>query len=210
MPRHDRPLLLSSLFIAIGLSGACIVPDYSRITVLCPSESPDCPAGQSCVAGVCVSASDGAAPAGPSDASIDFSAADMGSLCPKGKDQIFGQARGCPGAFAAGKAAMQCPSGWAPCSSTARVDLAACMQAPGYFASSQSGYWLGTMAQETCGAAIGNQLFYGCGLAGRVSTARCGGMPMVVDVTGPWSASDGTLTTAALTDPSQGVLCCPP
>ena len=47
MPRHDRQLVLSSLFIAIGLSGACIGPDYSKITVLCNAESPDCPAGQS-------------------------------------------------------------------------------------------------------------------------------------------------------------------
>lgn len=207
MPRHDRIIFPLSTLIAVLMSTACVEPDYSKITVLCPAESPLCPVGMVCVSGQCRAASGDAAVS--TDGSGDLGAVDMttGTICPNGRDQIFGQAVGCPGAFTAGKASQQCPATWSPCPSAVKVDLAACKAASSFFASAVSGYNLGA---ETCGSAIGNQLLYGCGNLGRDSTAQCGGFPKVIDVKGPWATTDGTLATASLTDMNQGVLCCPP
>ena len=207
MPRHDRMTLSLSTLIAVLLPTACVEPDYSKITVLCPAEAPLCPVGMVCVSGQCRAASgdaaaviDGAGDLGDTDMA-------MGTICPNGRDVVFGNARGCPGVFASGKASQQCPATWSPCQSAGKVDLAGCKAASSFFASAVSGYNLGA---ETCGAAIGNQLFYGCGKLGRDSTAQCGGFPKVIDVNGPWTTTDGTLATASLTDTKQGVLCCPP
>lgn len=208
MPRHDR-LTLCFVGLLSMVGGGCLSPDYSKITVLCPAESPTCPPEMVCISGICerVSAGDGsnnpAADGGTTDMQIV-------SLCPNGRDVQIGQARGCPGTFMKGKASLQCPVGWSICQGVAKVDLAFCGTVTSFYAATPSGTWFGTQDQEMCIGAAGNQLFYGCGAIGRVSTAKCGGFPRVIDVTGPWSAMDGTIASATLTDPAQGVLCCPP
>lgn len=212
MPRHDRLFPTLPILCLISLSGACIEPDYSKITVLCPAESPQCPSGMTCISGVCrpESSTDGGTTTdGPAG---DLAGADMATanLCPQGRDVVFGNARGCPGSFSRGKASSQCPSGWAPCQNAAKVDLPTCKASGAFFAAAVSGYWLGMPSSESCGAAAGNQILFGCGTLGRSSTAQCGGLPRVIDVAGAWSTTDGTLATAALSDATQGVLCCPP
>lgn len=212
MQRCDRLVhFFASIIVAILING-CYQIDYSKTTVTCTAANPDCPPGLSCQNEICVQIADAA---GSSDAGVpsDLKTDDLATnptLCPGGGDKPIGAARGCPGAFAAGKASQRCPVGWTICKTLSQVDSAICMNISSFYVSSQSGYWTGNMSNETCGAAIGNQLLFGCGSGGRVSKGTCGGMPRVVDVAGPWSASDGTVTTAALTDGAQGVLCCPP
>lgn len=87
-------------------------------------------------------------------------------------------------------------------------DLAACNSLPGFFAADQSAYWMGTMSQETCGNALANQLFYGCGNAGRAGVKMCGGFPKVIDLGTGWTSTNGTLAQAMNTNPAYGVLCC--
>lgn len=208
MPRHDR-FTVSFIGLLSILGAGCLSADYSKITVLCPVESPTCPPEMMCVSGVCQAMSEGD---GSNNAPSDFGTTDMQitSLCPNGRDEPIGQARGCPGTFTKGKASLQCPVGWSICQGVSKVDLPVCRTVKSFYAATPSGYWLGTPDQETCGGAVGNQLFYGCGAMARTSTAQCGGFPRVIDVTGPWLAPDGTITTASLTDSAQGVLCCPP
>lgn len=212
MPRHDR--FATSFIGLLSILGVrCLSPDYSKITVLCPAESPACPPEMVCVSGICqvMSAGDGTNNS-PADFGADFGATDMQivSLCPNGRDEPIGQARGCPGTFTKGKASSQCPLGWSLCQDLSKVDLTLCGTVKSFYASSISGYWSGTMTLETCGGGISNQLFYGCGVLGRLSTIKCGGFPRVIDLVGPWSATDGTISSASLTDSAQGVLCCPP
>ena len=217
-PRRDQrssnQAAVTLLLILGALSPACYENDYTRITVTCSIDSPSCPPGFRCEVNTCVSLPPADGGSSQEDASMDLSQtgdlAAQSSICPGGGDKLIGSARGCPGTFQAGKAALRCPSGWAPCAASTKVDLQICQSLPSFFAGAQSGYYIGTMSNEMCGSAVGNQLFYGCGSMGRASTAKCGGLPRVIDVTGSWSATDGTLSTAALTDPNQGVLCCPP
>ena len=87
-------------------------------------------------------------------------------------------------------------------------DQATCNAVAGFFVADQPAYWMGTMSQETCGTAISNQLLYGCGAAGRAGNKLCGGLTRVLDLGAGWTSSNGTLTNAANTQASQGVLCC--
>lgn len=210
MPRHDCSASTLSLLFCVLTIGGCFEPDLSKVTVLCPGSSP-CPAGTVCVDGICKSSVEDAATSSDGSAT-DLQSSDgmSASLCPQGGDVVFGNARGCPGTFASGMASKQCPSNWNLCTNATKVDLTSCRAAKSFFAAAVSGYQLGAPPQEMCGSAVGNQLLYGCGTMSRVSTAQCGGLPRVIDVMGKWTAPDGTLATAALTDPAQGVLCCPP
>lgn len=211
MQRCDRFVHILAILI-LPMFMACFQVDYSKTVTTCTAANPECPPGLFCQNEICVqrSDSDGAADSGVTTDLNKVDLAENPTLCPGGGDKPIGAARGCPGAFAAGKASQRCPAGWAICKTIAQVDPSICMNIASFFVSTQSGYWTGNTSNENCGAAIGNQLLFGCGAAGRSSKGTCGGMPRVVDVAGPWSASDGTVTTAALTDGAQGVLCCPP
>lgn len=192
--------------------GGCFQPDLTKVTVLCPSESPSCPAGMVCSGGVCTTPPQADA-AVPIDLGIvDGPGGDSSSSTPgcKGQGAVYlgPSATGCPGTFQAGGADTLCASGWTACTSSAGVDQATCVSAGSFFAAEVPAFWIGTVSMETCGGAAGNQLLYGCGSAGRSGTAKCGGLPRVMDMMGVWSTTNGTLAGAANSDPKQGVLCC--
>ena len=206
-------LRLTALLLSLG---GCFQPDLNKVTVLCPADSPSCPAGMVCEAGVCVAPANDmsvggaidASDAGTVDGATDDQAASVVGCRAKGGTYLGPSATGCAGSFTSGGAAMICANGWAPCSSSAGVDSAACGAVGSFFAAEVPAFWIGTTSMETCGGAAGNQLLYGCGTAGRLGTAKCGGLPRVLDMAGMWSTSNGTLAGASNSDQKQGVLCC--
>jgi len=165
--------------ISVLLLGGC-QPDLSKVTIICSSDAPgQCPEGQQCLNGKCgVSVPDGAA--SPSDLGSD-AATPQPDMAVSGCKTAIG---------------------------VAIADQAACDSVAGFFAADIPAYWMGTMSQETCGTAGSNQLFYGCGGAGRAGVKKCGGFPRVIDLLAGWTSSNGTLANAANTQASQGVLCC--
>ncbi len=197
--------------LLVAISG-CFQPDLAKVTILCPSESPDCPSGLVCQVGVCMPAPEADGAATIDLAAVDAAGGDSATSVEgcRGPGAVYlgPSATGCPGAFAAGGASVLCAVGWAPCTTAAGVDQAACNAAQSFFAGEVPAYWVGTMATETCGGADFNQLLYGCGIGGRIGTEKCGGMPRVRDVAGVWSAPNGTLAGARNDDPKQGVACC--
>lgn len=173
-----RPFL--SITVSALLLG-CFQPDLSKVTIICSSDAPgQCPEGQQCLNGRC-----SVADLAVSDASATDGGPDAATSQP---DMAVS---GC-------KTALGVPI----------ADSAACDSVAGFFAGDISAYWMGTMSQETCGTAISNQLFYGCGGAGRAGVKKCGGLPRVIDLGSGWTSSNGTLANAANTQASQGVLCC--
>lgn len=207
MPRH-------SLFFTYFASIAACYTDPATVVILCPPEASQCPSGQSCKGGLCQpDPSDMAGGVPLTDlAGSDAAAVDMvSSGCAQGGGTPIGKAYGCKKVFAAGEAKSVCAPQWAPCVSASGIDQAQCKTTSGYYAAEQPAYWIGTMAAETCGTSIGNQVLYGCGAAGRTGTAKCGGLPVVIDVgVGGWASPNGTLASSSNSDPNQGVLCCPP
>ncbi|WP_233206374.1 hypothetical protein [Haliangium sp. UPWRP_2] len=133
------------------------------------------------------------------------------SLCAAGGGFGFGpKVSGCLGTFAAGGADAICKNPARPCANNTGLDLPLCNGTSGFFLSNQPGYWLGTKASEACGAAASNQIFFGCGAAGRAGVAKCGGFDKVIDVGTSITSTTGQLKDASNTDPTQGVLCCLP
>lgn len=173
-----RPFL--SITLSVFLAG-CFQPDPSKVTIICSSDAPgQCPEGQRCLNGQCGVADPAVSDAGPVDSGSD-------AATPQPDMAVAG----C-------KTAIGVPV----------ADSAACDSVTGFFVADQPAYWMGTMSQETCGTAISNQLFYGCGAAGRAGAKKCGGLPRVIDLGSGWTSSNGTLANASNTQASQGVLCC--
>lgn len=165
--------------ISFLLLGGC-QPDPSKVTIICSSDAPgQCPEGQQCLNGKC-------GVAAPDDAASPI---DLGSDAATPQPDMA--VSGCKTAIG-----------------VAITDQAACDSVAGFFAADLPAYWMGTMAQETCGTASSNQLFYGCGGAGRAGVRKCGGLPRVIDLGSGWTSSNGTLMNAANTQAAQGVLCC--
>ena len=186
MPRH-------ALLLPVGLVFACYDPDLSKVRIITDDLAP------------------------PTDAAAD-AAADAGTAgpdlqpvgCRNGAGIAIGTARGCMGAFPKGQAAMLCSPNWSICRFSTQVDTAACAAAPAFFAADVPAFWGGVMSSEVCGTAVGNQLLYGCGAAGRAGYAKCEGFLKVIDLGTSWASPNGTLAQASNTDATQGVLCCPP
>lgn len=197
--------------LLLALSG-CFQPDLTRVTVLCPSESPNCPTGMVCVGGVCMPPpeADGAVPVDGevADATGGDSASSVMGCRGQGAVYLGPSATGCPGTFTAGGADGLCATGWASCTSAAGVDQMTCNTAGSFFAAEVPAHWVGTVDMEMCVGADFNQLLYGCGIGGRTGTAKCGGLPRVRDMSGAWSTPNGTLAGAKNDDPKQGVMCC--
>lgn len=220
MPRH-------LFFLALTTLTSCY-SDPAAPIIICQTGVSACPDGQLCVDGRCSGVDMSVAETG------DMRATDMlitttadGSTppdiastsgCAKGGGIPIGKARGCKDRFSSGGAKSVCQSPYAPCTTASGIDQTACSTVAGFFAAEQPAYWIGTMATETCGTAVGNQELYGCGTSGRSGTVKCGsgtgfaGFPVLIDVGigGPWSSSNGTLASSANTDSNHGVLCCPP
>lgn len=177
------------LWLTATLLG-CYAPDPTKIDLVMDSSTPD------------------SAP--QADLLATMQDAGPVSQCKVGGGIQLGVAWGCAGAFPAGGALGLCKAGCRLC--TSQTGIAGCATAANYYAAEVSGYWFGTMSQETCGGSSVNQLLYGCGMGGRVSTKSCSQFPNVLDVGGASSlrSPDGTLSSASNSDPSHGVLCCCP
>lgn len=189
---------------------SCFNPDLTNVPILCSAEPPMCPEGRSCVGGRCVEpgadlgAADGAAadmPGAAPDMSVPGCASGQGFM-------LSARAAACPGTFQMGGARKLCANGWVPCTMAAMVNLTTCATLDGWFAADQPAYWNGTQDQETCGTAIFNQLLYGCGKGGRAGYRKCGGFTNVLDISGGWSTTNGTLDKTANNNPKDGLLCC--
>jgi|JI10StandDraft_1071094.scaffolds.fasta_scaffold71262_6 hypothetical protein len=180
--RHN---LLSLSFLLVG----CFQPNTDLVKIIC-ADPGQCPEGQTCVLnageqqGICAAAGD-MAMATPTDGGTD-AATDGSSPAPD----------------------MSVPLGCKNPGAVAVPDATACSMLVGFFAADQPAYWVGTMSQETCGTALGNQLLYGCGAVGRAGVKLCGSFPKVIDLGTNWSSSNGTLAQAANTNPAHGILCC--
>lgn len=204
-----RPYLM---FAIVALYSRCYAPNMDLVRISCEGDGGACPSGKTCLSGLCQD------PPDLSMGQLDASTAEMSSsdlatntICANLGQVSFGaKAAGCPGTFPKGGAAGQCKSPAAPCISASGIDLTKCNSAPGFFTSSQPGYWLGTMASEACGAAASNQILYGCGSSGRAGVAACGSFGRVIDLGTSLKSNTGQLADASNSDPLQGVLCCLP
>ena len=201
------------LFLTFFNPAACFNPDLSKVQIICGTGQPECPEGQKCSLEVCVAevvdmsllSDQTVVPVPDSGTPPDL----MLTGCKNAQGQKVGIAWACPGAFSTGSAVGQCSANFAPCAAAAGIDLAACQRLAGFYVADQPAYWLGTMSQETCGTSLGNQLFYGCGSAGRAGSKNCGSFTVVADLGGSLKSSNGSLASLSNTDSAQGVLCCP-
>lgn len=199
-----RSILSTAILSALIWSG-CYNPNPDSFTVICPAESPQCPDGKVCVAGVCVVPDAGAS----TDGSITDQAMPPGGCATGIAAKPLGMnAAGCPGVFSAGQARSRCGTGYAPCTAASSVNTATCNQETGFFMADQPVFWLGAMDSETCGTSIVNQLLAGCGSAGRAGTLRCGGFPKVIDLGNDVLSMNGSLDQTSNSNASYGVLCC--
>ena len=203
-------MTLRHLTLATLLASACYGPDPDKVQISCTAESPACPDGQVCANGLCGVPGDLALSPPDLAAGADGGSPDLTvrSGCADGGGVSVGAGSACAGAFAKGKAASLCASGYTVCSSAAPLGPS-CASLGSFFAADQPVYYIGSPDAETCGAAAFGQLLAGCGTKGRLSTAKCMGFPRVIDCLGTWTTPDGTLGQASNTDPTQGVLCCP-
>ena len=179
-----RPSILSLTLVPLIASvsfASCFQPNPDIVTISCVSNDPgQCPAGQSCISGIC------AVP------DLGEPLADIGNPANDGSPSDLAAVVGCK---AGGGSVIS--------------DVTACAAVAGFFAADQSAYWAGTMNQETCGNALNNALLYGCGAAGRTGAKLCGALPKVIDlIGGSWSSANGTLAQSANTSSLHGVLCC--
>jgi hypothetical protein len=163
---------------AVLILAGCFQPNPDAVKILCTSEPGQCPEGQSCVMGICSQAD--------MAASLTDAATDAATASPD----------------------MAIPAGCTNPGAKLIPDSAACSAMAGFGAADQPAFWNGTMSQETCGTSLGNQLFYGCGVAGRAGVKKCGSFPNVIDLGTSWSSSNGTLAQAANSNPQHGILCC--
>lgn len=213
----------SHLLTTLLITAACFNPDYSKVTVLCSAADPSCPDGQVCVDNICVVA------AGTADGSAaDLSQLDGGetadmsiqSGCAKGGGRSVGKAGSlvfaCPGTFAMGQARQQCAAGWSVCSKADPVNLTACDALSGFFVADVPAFWLTNMSNETCGTALVNQQWYGCGSKQmNVRTGKgCQGFQRTLDCVfgSGWTCSNTkhSLETTMNEAPADGLLCCKP
>ena len=155
------------------------------------SPSSPCPEGQICVNDLCSTAADAASI--PPDAAVAGDGAtseDMSQSPAPDMTAVPGCRLGNGGRIAT---------------------LAECDSVPQFYAANQSAFWGAFPADEIqCLAALGNQLLYGCGSAGRVGTKKCGGLPKVRDVMAgsTWQSTNGSLSAASNSSAAEGVLCC--
>lgn len=217
MPRPAY--LLPTLLV----TAACFNPDYSKITVLCTAADPACPDGQVCVDNICV-----ATPGTPDGQAADLAMADgstpadmsIQSGCAKGGGQYVGKGGSlvfaCPGTFAMGQARQQCAAGWSVCTKADTVSLTACDSLSGFFVADVPAYWVGNMGNETCGTALVNQQWYGCGSKQtNVRTGKgCQSFQRTLDCVfgSGWTCSNTmhSLNTTANDTATDGLLCCKP
>lgn len=173
---------------SVGLL-ACFQPNLDKVQIICIENAADqCPEGQLCVSGLCASAA------------ADFAV----SLSDAGVDG------GVDAAIAdAAVIDLATPVGCRTAIAIPIPDLATCSTVSGFFAADQPAYWMGTTSQETCSTSVSNQLLYGCGTAGRSGAKLCGGLPLVIELTGvTWRSVNGTLGQVSNNSAQQGVLCC--
>lgn len=173
---------------SVGLL-ACFQPNLDKVQISCIENAADqCPEGQLCVSGLCASAT--------ADFAVSLSDAGVDG----GVDAALVDAAGLD---------LTTPVGCRTAIAIPIPDLATCTAVSGFYAADQSAYWMGVTSQETCGNAASNQLLYGCGTAGRSGAKLCGGLPLVMDLTGvTWRSVNGTLGQVSNNSAQQGVLCC--
>jgi hypothetical protein len=189
---------LWSVVLLCLLSG-CYQPDFSDLRYRCDGQSPACPAGFTCIRGVCQR---------PDEA--------QGCLSRQGI-RVGDSAYACPGTFAAGKAQGLCAPGYSLCVDGRGISPAAC-GTRGFFASRTRAHRRPSMRPEEAGCGgpdrFGDQLLLvGCGsLADSTSvlSTPCGGLTAVLDCAtdSRWSCNGGLEQAENRTHPDSGVLCC--
>lgn len=173
---------------SVGLL-ACFQPNLDKVQISCIENAADqCPEDQICVSGLCASAA------------ADFSVILSDAGVDGGVDAAIADAAVID---------LATPVGCRTAIAIPIPDLATCSTVSGFFAADQPAYWMGTTSQETCSTSVSNQLLYGCGTAGRSGAKLCGGLPLVIELTGvTWRSVNGTLGQVSNNSAQQGVLCC--
>ena len=204
---------MNRLGLAVLGLAACYNP--STVTLLCPAGQSDCPVDQRCVDGLCTRVV-----GGTDDMSIIDLASTDGATpadlaqpggCKAGKAIVVGaKVRACPGTFPAGGGSSLCGTGYSVCTTLTPGDISACRNVAAFFVADQPAYFVGSPSNEICGTSLANQVMYGCGQAGNTGARQCGGFPVEVALGASLMSPNGSFSSLANSDPSQGVLCCLP
>lgn len=208
------------------LLSACYNPDLSKVQYTCTKEQPECPTGQSCYEGKCVS------PGAVADAGTDLMSpqptGDMGragGCAAGGGAKVGANAWACPGTFNPGKVRARCANGFQICKRAEGVDLAACMQVTGFFIAdvrgSDDGLDCDRGHRVFCDYKRGDQrpMWFGCGSSQQKVQAckqGCSGFTQAVNSLLATRDMPVTFTDNGSpdieeqknTEPMDGVLCC--
>lgn len=201
----------------IGFAASCYSPDLTGVRYTCDTANPYCPDGLTCVGGICQlpggdSGDGGIGPAPDGGAAI--------SGCRSGTGTKVGTAFACPGRFnnnvfdSVPTASQRCADGYKLCTDSVGIDLSACQNLSGFFAS-QVPVHRENQTMLVCGAASGNQsrLFAGCGRATNTVLSlspACTGFDQALDCSDPqWTCDRNSLDNTSQKNDFDGVLCCP-
>jgi len=208
--------------VGIGLVFVLGCFDPGIAPLRCSESQPACPAGLSCIGGMCQTPD--SADAYVMDGSfIDMAPADMSqSGCASGKGQAIGNLGcwGCPGVFdPVKKASSLCAAGFSIPSNTAKLTDGDCVKVTGgFFMSALYGATATNFSDlnfSQCGIFTkGEQGFFGCGIAqgsGTINpTSACNGFRQHLQC----YTGNGLICTKSDIDqitstfPTNGVICC--
>jgi len=203
----------------IGFAASCYSPDLTGVRYTCDTAAPYCPDGLTCMGGICQlpgedSGDGGVAPAPDGGASI--------SGCRSGMGTKVGTAFACPGRFnnlfdSVPSASQRCADGYQICTDSMGIDLAACRNLSGFFAS-QVPVRRENQTTLACGTPTGKQdrLLAGCGRTDNSVMSlspACTGFDQALDcalTSNQWSCdTKGSLDNVTQKNDFDGVLCCP-